>query len=97
MLASGVVAIIPVTDLLNPAKASRRPTEQRANPIKRRELKKAAREVEFVFFIVGSFQTRRGKVISADDPLHPLRQNGLADSDVPQSLRVQPTNVKKIS
>jgi prolyl-tRNA editing enzyme YbaK/EbsC (Cys-tRNA(Pro) deacylase) len=47
-----VVAIIPVTELLNPAKASRRPTEQRANPIKRRELKKAAREVEFVFMDV---------------------------------------------
>jgi hypothetical protein len=41
----------PLTDLLNPAKASRRPTEQRAKPIpiKTRKLKKAVREVEFVF------------------------------------------------
>ena len=50
-----VVAIIPVTDLLNPAKASRRPTEQRAKPIKRRELKKAAREVDSVFMDVTFF------------------------------------------
>jgi hypothetical protein len=33
----------------NPAKASRKPTEKRTKPIKRRELKKAEREVEFVF------------------------------------------------
>jgi hypothetical protein len=39
----------PVADLLNPAQASRRPTEQRAKTIKSRELKKAAREVDFVF------------------------------------------------
>jgi phage terminase Nu1 subunit (DNA packaging protein) len=50
-----VVATIPVTELLNPAKASRRPTEQRAKPIERRELKKAAREVEFVFMDVCPF------------------------------------------
>jgi hypothetical protein len=48
----GVVTAVAVTDLLNPAKARRRPTEQRANPIKRRELKKAAREVDFVFMDV---------------------------------------------
>src|SRR5205809_3453782 len=42
-------AIVPVTDLLNPAKARRRPTEQRAKPTKTRELKKADREVDFVF------------------------------------------------
>jgi hypothetical protein len=39
VLESGVAAINPVTDLLNPAKASRRSTEQRAKPINRRELK----------------------------------------------------------
>jgi hypothetical protein len=49
----------PVTDLLNPAKTSRRLAEQRANPIKSRELKKAAREAEFVF-ILGSFRTPKG-------------------------------------
>jgi hypothetical protein len=47
--AAVAVAIIPVTDLLNPAKASRRATEQRAKPIKSRELKKAARPADFLF------------------------------------------------
>jgi hypothetical protein len=47
--AGAFVAIVPVTDLLNPAKAKTRPTEQRAKPIKRRELKKADRDVDFVF------------------------------------------------
>jgi hypothetical protein len=47
-----ISGVEPVTDLRNPAKASRRPTEKRANPIKSRELKKAAREVEFVFMDV---------------------------------------------
>ncbi len=46
-------AIVSVTDSLNPAKAGRRPTEQRAKPIKTRELKKADREVDFVFIDVG--------------------------------------------
>ena len=45
------VAIVPVTDLLNPAK---RPIEQRAKPIKTRRLKKADREVD-CFFIDVSF------------------------------------------
>jgi hypothetical protein len=44
-----ISGVSPVTDLLDPAKASRRPTEQRANPVKRRELKKAAREADFLF------------------------------------------------
>ena len=38
-----------VTDLLHPAEAKRTPTEQRTKPIKARGLKKADREVEFVF------------------------------------------------
>src|SRR5439155_23111953 len=44
-----VVADIPVTDLLNSIKARRRPIEQRTKPIKTRGLKKADREVKFVF------------------------------------------------
>src|SRR5437016_765611 len=40
---------LSATDLLNPAKARRRPIEQRTKPIKTRGLKKADREVEFVF------------------------------------------------
>lgn len=51
--AVSVVATVPFTDLLNPAKARRRLAEQRAKPIKARELKKADREVEFVF--IGMF------------------------------------------
>jgi hypothetical protein len=60
-----VVASIPVTDLLNPAKARRTPAEQRAKPIKRRELKNplsprlrwagADCEVEFVFIEIVFF------------------------------------------
>ena len=46
---------MPVTDLLKVAKPIRRPTEQRANPNKRRELKKAADEVRFVFIDVCPF------------------------------------------
>ena len=38
----------PVTDSLNAAKARRKPSEQRAKPIKTRDLKKASREVDFV-------------------------------------------------
>jgi hypothetical protein len=47
-----VAADIPVTNLLNPTKASRTPIEQRAKPIKTRGLKKADREVDFVFIEV---------------------------------------------
>ena len=43
---------IPVTGLLNAAKVSRTPTEQRKKPIKTRGLKKADREVGFVFIVV---------------------------------------------
>jgi len=43
------VAGVPVTDLLNPAKAKSRPTKQSEKPIKARGLKKAHREVDFVF------------------------------------------------
>jgi hypothetical protein len=39
---SGAVTTVPVTDLLKPAKAKKRLTEQKAKPIARRELKKAA-------------------------------------------------------
>jgi hypothetical protein len=42
----------PVTDSLSPAIARRRPTKQRAKPIKRRELKKASREVDFVVIVL---------------------------------------------
>ncbi len=62
---AAVAADIPVTDLLNPAKARRRPTEQRAKPIRRRELKNppsprlrragADCEVDFVFIDVVFF------------------------------------------
>ena len=55
MLVSGVAAIVPVTDLLNPAKAMTRPTEQSAKPIKTRRLKNAADEVSFVFKVVVFF------------------------------------------
>ena len=37
-----VVAGDPVSELLNPAKATRIPTEEKAKPINRRALKKAA-------------------------------------------------------
>jgi hypothetical protein len=47
-----VVAGVPVTDLLDAAKARRSPTEQRAKPISTRGLKKADREADFVFIEV---------------------------------------------
>ena len=42
-------AIVPVIELLNPAKPRKRLTEKRAKPIKTRGLKNAADEVNFVF------------------------------------------------
>jgi len=60
--ATPVSAIIPITDLLNPPAARRRPAEQRAKPTKRRELKKADREVEFVFIRSFPFVFFSGKV-----------------------------------
>ena len=53
-MASGVAVIVPVADLLNPAKAITRPPKQRAKPIKMRRLKNAAL-VDFVFMDVVSF------------------------------------------
>src|SRR5207248_9789060 len=49
------VAVVdtPVTDLLNPSKARRRPSEQRTKPIKARGLKKADREAD-CFFIAAT-------------------------------------------
>ena len=47
-----IAADIPVTDLLNAAKVSRTPIEQRTKPIKTRGLKKADREKE-LFFMKG--------------------------------------------
>jgi hypothetical protein len=49
------MADIPVTNLLDPAKARRTAIEQRTKPIKTRGLKKADREVEFVFIGVFLF------------------------------------------
>src|SRR5262249_20811635 len=46
-----VLPLVPVADLLSPAKPMKRPTEQRAKPIKRRELKNAAL-VDVVFMML---------------------------------------------
>src|SRR5450432_3831976 len=55
MRGTGFVCIapadIPVTDLLNPAKARRRPAEQRTKPIKTRGLKKADRDADCFFIL----------------------------------------------
>ena len=53
--AGAFVAIIPVTDLLNPAKARRRPTEQRIEPTRARGLKKADREADLMMFFILDF------------------------------------------
>ena len=54
MLVSGVAAIVPLMDLPNPAKASTRPTEQRAKLVTILRLKNAAL-VDFVFMVVTFF------------------------------------------
>jgi hypothetical protein len=61
---AALVAIAPVADRLSPAKAGgRTPTEERAKPIKTRALKKANREVEFVFMGYHLREGKSGKVI----------------------------------
>jgi len=47
-----LVATVPVTGLLDPTKAREAPAEQRTKPIKRRGLKKADRDLDFVFIEV---------------------------------------------